>query len=806
VVIHVNPLAGDNTQNIQNAINFAASLPLQANGFRGVVELGAGKFNVDGHINITTSGIVLRGVGGGDDPATNTQIVSQNRTDSIDSASTPVINISGSSSGTTRGAQIQIIDKRVPVGAQSFRVASTAGLTVGGMVIIYRPSTAEWIHELGMDAMPTGFEWHAGDRDLFWHPTITRIEGNRVFIDAPITTALDAQWGGGTVRSYNAPNVIRNVAVENLRGQSLDTREETNESRTPTFVRFTRVVDGWVRDVETRHFSYASVFTSEADGGRNITVDHVNSRLPSGQVTGGRRYTFAMDGAYSLVTNSTADSGRHDFVTGSDVVGPIAFVNNSVTNAKADSGPHHRWGNGLLFDNITISGNAINVQNRWTSGTGHGWAGANIVIWNSKANSFIMQAPPTAKGWLVGSTGTINAGTCHLAAGVSCAGYVDSQNTRVTAGGTQSLYQAQVNDAADIRDFHWEGGDGLWTDSNRWDQSLYPAVYKVAQRQYLLGDIDKFVNDGASSVDNAYINPQWATAIQQTSGLPLTGFDDVAGNKNVAFTIQHQLDSGERVIHAYLALSLKQGQSGSAASDFIRLFDTAAGHQLTFSQLGWASQINATTPFVGVIDMGAYQDQLQSGSVNVQVGSRTGVDWAMYNATVATPIADATGPRIFLDRGGKATVYNNTASIGQLQIGGSNTGVLELGWQGTLPIAGDLTQSSNGTLQLDLGGAGQFGRLQVAGKAQLGGTLQVTFVNGFEPTIGQTFQFLTAAGGVNNSFQQLVLPSLPSGARWSFVSGGNSVALQVIAVPEPSTGCAVLMFVGLAIFRIRRMR
>ena len=63
--------------------------------------------------------------------------------------------------------------------------------------------------------------------------------------------------------------------------------------------------------------------------------------------------------------NSSADSGRHDFVTGSDVTGPIVFTNSTTTNTRADSGPHHRWGNGLLFDNLDINGNAINVQNRW---------------------------------------------------------------------------------------------------------------------------------------------------------------------------------------------------------------------------------------------------------------------------------------------------------------------------------------------------------------------------------------------------------------------------------------------------------
>ena len=138
---------------------------------------------------------MLRGAGGGDSLATNTHIVSQNRTDTIDSASTPVINIRGSSSGISRGPQIQIIDKVVPVGAQSFRVASTAGMAVGGMVEIFRPSTQAWIEELGMHLIPERRRGRAGDRDLDWQRTITRIEGNRVFVDAPITTALDHAVG-----------------------------------------------------------------------------------------------------------------------------------------------------------------------------------------------------------------------------------------------------------------------------------------------------------------------------------------------------------------------------------------------------------------------------------------------------------------------------------------------------------------------------------------------------------------------------------------------------------------------------------
>src|SRR6185436_14388518 len=246
------------------------------------------------------------------------------------------------------------LDKRLPVGAQSIHVASTTGMAVGGMIEIYRPSTQAWIHELGMDAIPApATPWAAGDRDLKWQRTITRIEGNTVFFDAPITTALDVQWGGGTVRTYSLPNKIKNVGFENIWGQSLATRDEPNENRTPSFVSFSRVDDGYVRNIETRYFPYATVYTNEADGTQHITVDGAHSNLPSGQVTGGRRYTYATDAQLTLVQNSSAVDGRHDFVTGSDVVGPIAFVNSTATATHADAGPHHRWGTGLLFDNVT---------------------------------------------------------------------------------------------------------------------------------------------------------------------------------------------------------------------------------------------------------------------------------------------------------------------------------------------------------------------------------------------------------------------------------------------------------------------
>src|SRR5207237_5449590 len=81
--INVNALAGDNLSALQAAINQAAALPLQSNGFRGVVQLAPGTYNISAGLAINSSGIIFRGSGQGSDPASNT-ILSYTGTSQID--------------------------------------------------------------------------------------------------------------------------------------------------------------------------------------------------------------------------------------------------------------------------------------------------------------------------------------------------------------------------------------------------------------------------------------------------------------------------------------------------------------------------------------------------------------------------------------------------------------------------------------------------------------------------------------------------------------------------------------------------
>ena len=436
-----------------------------------------------------------------------------------------------------------------------------------------------------------------------------------------------------------------------------------------------------------------------------------------------------------------------------------------------------RWATGTLLDNITVQGDAINARNRGSFGTSHGWSGANMVVWNSTADSFRIQNPPTAQNWLVGSTGTIVEDTTF---GPQPSGNYDSPAAPVTTGGTTSLYEAQLNDAQNIDVFHSVAGNGNWTAAASWDQQVAPLdAYRVTLRDYLIGDIDGFANDGGGSVDDAYVDPTWQTTIANTSALPLTGFDDLGGNQNVAFTIQHVLDAGEQVVHGFLALGLRQG-GGLVDTDFIRLFDTAPEHKLAFSDLGWDSAINTTDTFVGVLDLGMFLEGLQTGAVNVQINDDTGLDWAIYTVAVATPRGDSATTSVFIDGGGTVTVDSVLSPVGALQLGASGAGTLLVDPAGRVDVDGIFSQAANGALAIEISGkgAGQFGTIDVGQDAALGGTLQVSFDGLFQPQAGDTFEILTARA-VSGMFESVTLPDLTAGLAWKVDYQAASVALNV---------------------------
>jgi hypothetical protein len=255
----------------------------------------------------------------------------------------------------------------------------------------------------------------------------------------------------------------------------------------------------------------------------------------------------------------------------------------------------------------------------------------------------------------------------------------------------------------------------------------------------------------------------------------------VAGDKNVAFTIQHQLGVGERVVHGYLATSLRASAGGNLSTDFVRLFDTNPAHRIDFSELGWDTAVSASEPFVGVIDLGPYMNQLQTGSVNVQVNDDTGLDWAMYVITVAMPMSDPIGPTVILDGGGVTTLDTAVPDVRALQVGGSSGGHLRIETAGQIHVNDDYIQLADGALSLELNASFlENSSIQVADEAHLAGMLAVELASGYVPMLGDEFQILSATGGVFGAFDGVLLPTISSGLGWKLAYNSGEAVLQVV--------------------------
>jgi hypothetical protein len=417
----VEPGPGDAGERIQAAIDAVSTLPPNADGFRGAVLIKAGVHSIAGHLAVMSSGVVLRGEGRTEDTGTVLVAAGSDRR--------TLVQVKGSGSRqTVAGTEHAILDDYVPVGSRTFELDATDGLRPGDEIVVHRPSTAEWIHDIGMDLLEN--PWQPGSKDLNFDRVITAISGNRVTVDAPLTNAFEQRYGGADVYAYRWPGRIEQVGIENLKGRS-DFSNPTDEEHSWSFIELAAVQNAWVRDVTAQHFAYSAVFITRT--AKWVTVTGAESQDPVSVVTGGRRYSFNIEGQLNLVQNSSARHGRHDFVLGSVVPGPNVFVDGLAEEALNDSGPHHRWSNGSLFDNIVVQGHSINVRNRGDSGTGHGWAGANTLVWNSTADGMNIERPPTAQNWSIGNTTPNPQGD----------GFWDSPGCPVTP---RSLYYAQLEE------------------------------------------------------------------------------------------------------------------------------------------------------------------------------------------------------------------------------------------------------------------------------------------------------------------------------------------------------------------------
>ena len=398
VVKTIEPAAeGTSEAIIQSAIDEVSQKPLDKNGFRGTILLKKGTYKVPEEIKIETSGIILRGEG---DNINGTRLIAQSK------KQVSLINVSGKGNITEiKNTRVKITDEYVPVGSFSFTVSSGAGFTKGDRIIVFRPGTEEWIKDLKMDQIEERDgtkQWQPKEYDLQFERIITKLEGNKIFIDNPIVLAMETKYGGGEVYKYSFEGRINHVGIENIYCES-EFESDTAENHGWDAIAFNKLENSWVRNVTAKYFGYSCVNLGSLV--KNVSVLNSNCFDHKSVITGSRRYSFNNTGQLNLFMNCHATDGRHDYVTGARTNGPNVFYNCTAAKTHADIGPHHRWSSGTLYDNIVTDGE-ICIQDRGNWGSGHGWAGVTQVVWNCTVKRAAMQNPwVNGKNYCIGMKG-----------------------------------------------------------------------------------------------------------------------------------------------------------------------------------------------------------------------------------------------------------------------------------------------------------------------------------------------------------------------------------------------------------------
>jgi len=166
-----------------------------------------------------------------------------------------------------------------------------------------------------------------------------------------------------------------------------------------------------------------------------VEGDHIDTPIKEGSAA---PFAFNVDGQQVLMQRCNV-TGRlnHVWTTQARVAGPNVFRDSWAKGSDLDAGPHHRWATGTLYEQLTLKGR-FDAYNQWNLGTGHGWAGAYTVLYNSAMDEIQVESPPGAYNWVINSKGRQD----HPQAGALGAFYESGDQVELPA----SLYEEQLKE------------------------------------------------------------------------------------------------------------------------------------------------------------------------------------------------------------------------------------------------------------------------------------------------------------------------------------------------------------------------
>ena len=402
----VAPSGGDDTAAIQAAIGEVSALPL-VKGFRGAVLLRSGTFHCSKPITLAQDGVVLRGSGSGKDD-TLIEMTGEPHTALI--VEGPDLSFPKETPAST----FPIADAYVSAGTLTLSVKEAKGLAAGDAIRIRWARTAKWIEFMGMadlvrkrkgkpDSPQT---WMKEGTELTIHRNIRSIEGNRLTLDVPLTDAIDAQFldkEPAVVIKTPAVKRLSQCGVESLQIVSPPHKGTLTDGKNISVALKGDCEDCWVKDI----FMRETLNNVQVWGGcRRITITAAHSYHNSTVEKGaGYPADISIRGSQVLVDQCSSHGLGGFYVATLNQAAMLNVVLNCRFEGTGSIQPHMHWSTGLLIDSCTIPDGRIDLIDRKSSGSGHGWAIGWGIVWNGTVKHLQIQVPPGALNLAIGCKG-----------------------------------------------------------------------------------------------------------------------------------------------------------------------------------------------------------------------------------------------------------------------------------------------------------------------------------------------------------------------------------------------------------------
>ncbi|MBX3412188.1 MAG: hypothetical protein KF708_05670 [Pirellulales bacterium] len=300
-------------------------------------------------------------------------------------------------------------------------------------------------------------------------------------------------------------------------------------------------------------------------------------------------------------------------------------------------------------------------------------------------------------------------------------------------------------------------------------------------------DIDGHLTAGIASTGTGEIDVRAGASINMTGGIDI----------GQAGTATMNVSSGAQVSSRWGQIGMHQGSSGEVAI-------SGADSQWNLSEflsVGSSNNNNGGVGWLTLDDQSTMQIANQvllgsQGTLQLITGGRMNVGQGDVGDVPANTLRVGPGGRL----GGTGTI------LGDVLVDG---GVVSPGFSpGKLDVVGNYLQGSFGSLDLEIGGLlpGQYDQLSVTGNLSLAGTVNIAFIDGFLPSVGDQFDFFQVGGTFDLSEATLQWNNVPAGFQYNSAFQDGLYSVHITAVPEPSSLVLALAGAALTAWTLRQRK